>query len=412
MNRKIFNNFLDLVAGAGLSKGLYLVAVVIAARALGPEEWGVFSYSFAVLALLHVISDFGFHTLIMRDAAAGRFGRQMFWQITLWRIAFGVIATLSVLFWFANSDVSEQLRWTFACLSVSIVFRAYYSSVRSVFLGLEKTKLTVVLDVILFGGFLTVIAFQVWADTSASLGIAFAWLLATVLCAGAALSFAKKYLFQVSDSPTGQLSGLTLIRSAFPFVLINALVIVFHRIDQLMIKEMRDVVDVGYYAVAYQLFEALVLLPGLLAISLFPYMVKSEQNTRRALFLNASLSAISTGAVALLCWFFADSLILILFGSFYEASIDVLAVLLIGLPFLAITTTVAHGLFAKGKEKMSALATGTALLANILLNLLWIPDFGMVGAAWATAVALVLNSLLHATCGAFVMRTHSTSGFN
>jgi O-antigen/teichoic acid export membrane protein len=412
MNRKIFNNFLDLVAGAGLSKGLYLVAVVIAARALGPEEWGVFSYSFAVLALLHVISDFGFHTLIMRDAAAGRFGRQMFWQITLWRIAFGVIATLSVLFWFANSDVSEQLRWTFACLSVSIVFRAYYSSVRSVFLGLEKTKLTVVLDVILFGGFLTVIAFQVWADTSASLGIAFAWLLATVLCAGAALSFAKKYLFQVSDSPTGQLSGLTLIRSAFPFVLINALVIVFHRIDQLMIKEMRDVVDVGYYAVAYQLFEALVLLPGLLAIALFPYMVKSEQNTRRALFLNASLSAISTGAVALLCWFFADSLILILFGSFYEASIDVLAVLLIGLPFLAITTTVAHGLFAKGKEKMSALATGTALLANILLNLLWIPDFGMVGAAWATAVALVLNSLLHATCGAFVMRTHSTSGFN
>ena len=66
----------------------------------------------------------------------------------------------------------------------------------------------------------------------------------------------------------------------------------------------------------------------------------------------------------------------------------------------------------KGKEKMSALATGTALLANILLNLLWVPDFGMVGAAWATAVALVLNSLLHATCGAFVMRTHSTSGFN
>jgi O-antigen/teichoic acid export membrane protein len=401
IDRRIIGNFFNLLVGAGLSKGLYLIAVIIAARALGPNEWGAFSYTFAILAVLHIVSDFGFHTLIMRDTAAGLFDKRLLWRITCWRIAFGAIAAIGTFIWLRASDTAVQLQLTLLFLTLSILFRAYYSSVRSVLLGLERPKSTVVLDVVLFGGFLAFVVMQHWAEISSPETTALAWLMSTIFCALVALSFQRRVHFQELVAKSVRNTSVSLIRKARPFLLINALVIAFHRIDILMLKEMRDIADVGYYAVAYQLFEALVLIPGLLSIALFPKMVKENQRSSGSMMIYAGTSAMITGIVSLACWFVADSLVLILFGAFYQASGEVLTVLLIGLPFMAITTTVAHGLFSKGRETASALSTATALSANIVLNLHWIPEFGMVGAAWATAVALILNSILHIACGAY-----------
>lgn len=406
ISRRIIANFANLLIGAGLSKGLYLVAVIIIARALGPTQWGVFSYTFAILTILHVVSDFGFHTFIMRDTAAGRFDSGVLQQIALWRVAFGAIATIGVFAWFHVSDTDTQMRLTLFFLTLSILFRAYYSSVRSVLLGLEKPQSTVVLDVVLFGGFLVFVAIQDWTGVSSPKTTALAWLAATLACALLALYFQKRFHFSNLEASSVRSTSTSLIKKALPFLLINALVIAFHRIDILMLKEMRDVTDVGYYAVAYQLFEALVLIPGLLSTAVFPSMVKANQDSFRAIAIYAGISAGITGIVSLACWFVADGLVLLLFGAFYEVSSEVLTVLLVGLPFMAVTTTVAHGLFAKGMETASALSTATALITNVLLNAYWIPEFGMVGAAWATAAALILNSTLHVLCVAFGGRNY------
>lgn len=395
MLRSILRNFLDLVVGAGLGKGLYLLAIIISARTLGPEQWGTFSYAFAILAFLHVISDFGFHTLIMREVAAERLGYFAIKRIAVWRILLGVGATCVTYAWLEVTDASAQIRWALAYLAASLLFRSYYASIRSALLGSEKTRATILLDTFLFGGFLLIVVAIERAGTGDPVIIAGAWLFATIVCAAAAWYMQRRYIYSKTAGQPELSGSASLLKAAFPFVFINALVIVFHRVDIFMLEQMRTMTEVGYYAVAYQLFEAIVLIPGLLTIAVFPRLVRGELDSRRSVNLFASLSAILTTSVAILCWFAADYLLPFLFGAYYDTSIRVFRVLLMGLPFMAVTTIFAHSLFARGLEKFSAFATASALGTNVLLNIVWIPEFGMEGAAWATAVALALNSALH-----------------
>jgi O-antigen/teichoic acid export membrane protein len=48
------------------------------------------------------------------------------------------------------------------------------------------------------------------------------------------------------------------------------------------------------------------------------------------------------------------------------------------------------GLLIKGKSSKLPIAKGIAAIVNIFLNFLFVPSYGMIGSAWATAIAFCL----------------------
>lgn len=86
--------------------------------------------------------------------------------------------------------------------------------------------------------------------------------------------------------------------------------------------------------------------------------------------------------------------LLSLFGADFTGGTGILAVLVIGILARASVGPVETLLTMAGHQKICALVFGAALIANIVLNVLLIPTFGLYGAAAATALAMVVESVL------------------
>ena len=90
-----------------------------------------------------------------------------------------------------------------------------------------------------------------------------------------------------------------------------------------------------------------------------------------------------------------DQFLTLYFGPEYEESIRPLRLLLPGILGFAVARVVWPVLQAGGHLRRVLLATGTAVVTNIVLNLLLIPRFGLTGAAIATSISYGGMALLH-----------------
>jgi Na+-driven multidrug efflux pump len=81
-------------------------------------------------------------------------------------------------------------------------------------------------------------------------------------------------------------------------------------------------------------------------------------------------------------------------GESFRGSISVLRILLAGVLLLTIFKVMNTDLAGKGKPWVSLKAMIPALLINISLNVLWIPEYGAQGAALASTVSYSIAALL------------------
>lgn len=86
--------------------------------------------------------------------------------------------------------------------------------------------------------------------------------------------------------------------------------------------------------------------------------------------------------------------LLSLFGSDFEDGVGILTILVFGILARASIGPVESLLTMAGHQNRVAAIFGVALLANVVLNLLLIPPFGLYGACTATALAMGIEAAL------------------
>ena len=159
--------------------------------------------------------------------------------------------------------------------------------------------------------------------------------------------------------------------------------------------QLGNVAQVGYYAAATRLSEALYMLPMIACTALFPVVVRShaagpDTYARR---MEAFYGLMFWGgmAVALPLSLLAPWLIRLLFGPEYQASIDVLRIHAWSLPLVALGVARARTLIAEDLPRFNLLAAGVNLVGNALLAWWLIPPLGAVGAAWASVLPRLVS---------------------
>jgi Na+-driven multidrug efflux pump len=68
-------------------------------------------------------------------------------------------------------------------------------------------------------------------------------------------------------------------------------------------------------------------------------------------------------------------------------SIQPFRILLIGAVAVSGHSVLVYFLMATGRPMLVSYITGISLILNIILNVIWIPHWGIIGAAWATTVS-------------------------
>ena len=193
------------------------------------------------------------------------------------------------------------------------------------------------------------------------------------------------------------------IRSLFAFSFWTFLsasgYLVFSYADTIMIGHFLTDTDVGIYRVALQLTSIATFVTIALHTTLFPkvsYWGKQDDlvSVERALARAFTYSLLLAVPVAVGGWLLGERLLYFFYTASATAGAGALAILLlvqIGHVFMFLQTMCLNAL---DRPRDSFRVTAIAVIANIGLNVLLIPAYGIVGASAATLATMVLNAAL------------------
>ena len=156
--------------------------------------------------------------------------------------------------------------------------------------------------------------------------------------------------------------------------------------------------EVGWYAASYRVYEGLTYVPSILAAVLTPRLsylfVHDVSSFRKQLVQALSLSMVLGAVIGLVAMAAARPILDLLFRESYQNGAASLQILAGGSVFVFGTWILNAAAIASNLDRRLLLTTIIGLTANVLLNIVLIPQLGIRGAAWATVIAEGLTVLL------------------
>jgi len=185
--------------------------------------------------------------------------------------------------------------------------------------------------------------------------------------------------------------GKKLLSNSWPLIISAIGITVYMRIDQIMIKEMLDEKSVGLYSAAVRLSEIWYFVPMIIISSLFPAIINAKKISQE--FYHKRLQRLYTMMVwmaigiALPITFYSNWIITFLYGAAYIEAGKVLMIHIWTSVFVFLGVAFSQYLLTENLTKISLYRTVSGAFINILLNLIWIPKYGIIGAATATLIS-------------------------
>jgi O-antigen/teichoic acid export membrane protein len=386
------NSFWLTVSNVG-SQIVKLAIVIYAARLLGAEEYGFFSYAIGIAATFTIFSDVGLNYLLtikmaQREDRAGYLSTLLFLRVSL---VFAVIlATLAAGPLLARFREVVMLIPFVALLIAFDDLRALMSGIARAENRMDKEAFGHITSSVLI--LLLALLSLRYAPTSYMLTILY--LIGSAL--GALLMF-----FTVQGGIRAIFRPLRIhlklvkpiLMAALPFGLAGAMWSLMINTDILLIGWFRTAAELGYYAAAQRPVMALSIVSTVMvggSLTLIVRLVKERAKERLRGFVER-LVAFSFAIVLPLAAggaIVAPQIVQFLYGTEYAPATLAFQLLLLTLVVAYPSSIVANLVLAHEGQRIYTLAMIAGALGNALLDLLLIPRFGIVGSVIATIGAL------------------------
>jgi len=185
----------------------------------------------------------------------------------------------------------------------------------------------------------------------------------------------------------------------YPFIFVGLAYWLFGTVDRWMLAELSSPQQVGLYAIAYKFASVIVFINSAFGQAWSPLALRIRRddgaNYRTTYARVFSVWLYVLVVIGSLVAFFGREVLQLLTPKEYWDAAEVLAVLTMGIVLSGTTQITAVGISLERKTRLFALAAWTTALANVALNLAFIPSWGAVGAAWATFVCYGLLTSLY-----------------
>lgn len=378
----VFNvNLTSQWAATVYSAGVSIALTFLLGRVLGPEVFGQYSYILTLASLFFILQAGGFKTLLFREKtlpsrAMKGYGEHLFsWALgnTVAITIAGILAVLVLPF---------QDGWGLIAALCYFGLLAVVDFISAILRG--------------SGRFPREAKWQVLVRTSGAVGILVAvfWVRPEpwAVFLGWALGLFVCFFFSPVPLQRPVLGGFSLkdIRNAcWGFIAIDAATVIYYRCDILLLEYLTgNSAEVGYYSAAYRFLDGILLMTFPLRLVWFR---KLRLVWEDSVYFKGALLKMVLGMFLAGCLLYAlgslysTEIIAFTFGAEYLDSARLLPWLLLALLFALPNGILTQGIVARNMEQSYALAAGLAALLNIGLNVVLIPRFGGMGAAWATA---------------------------
>jgi len=177
------------------------------------------------------------------------------------------------------------------------------------------------------------------------------------------------------------------LRESWPLFVNQLLQGLFFKVDALLLPGLAGLAAAGVYGAAYKVSEGAGIISSSFTLALFPRLSRSGDPSdayRLGLRLLLQIGLPLAAGVALL----AEPIVAVVGGREYlPDSAVALAILICYLPLSYANGLTQYVLIAAGRQRLLTAAFVAALVFNVVANLLLIPRFSYVGAAWVTVAS-------------------------
>lgn len=392
MQKQFTKNILILLGINLLIKPLYVLGIDAQVQnQLGDETYGLYFALFNFCFLFQIVLDMGILNYNSKEVAGNRtavkehFSKVLGTKLMLilvFMVAL-VLGALSLGYEFSVYKTLFGLAVIMSLQSLLAYLRSHFSALGffttdSLLSALDKLLMIIILGFFLY--YLKEISIMKFIyGQIAALLIAIAIVLITL---GTKFRLSVKFSLEESSQ---------LLKQSFPFALIFILMVLYTRMDGVMLERLLDdnAKQAGIYAKSYRLMDAANLLGYLFSMLLLPMFANklSENKTVNPL-VNSSTAMLLTCStiLSMVAFFYAEELMTLIYSDLSATHIMVFRYLMVVFWFMSIAYIFGALILAKGETTQLNIVLCLGIVINLVSNIYMIPREGALGAAKATLI--------------------------
>lgn len=379
---------------------LGLLSVAIITRTLGQEGFGEYSTILAYLALFVILADLGLHSLMSREISKTDEGVK-----ELSSSFFSLRIAASFLFLSMGFAVSFLFPYSieikigiglgaigFFFLSVSHLLLAVFQR----YLAMDKAAIAEIFGrgiQLLFVYFIYILRNNYLPlDGAPEHSNLVLYMFILVMSVSSFVIFIIQLLYvrkYVKIAFSLEVSKwIEILKATWPIALSIALTLIYFKIDTIFLSLMKPQEHVGIYGVAYRVLESLIFFPAMFAGIMMPILSREALNGLNSfnIVLQKSIKAISVFAFPVVAGgiVFSYSVVNLIGGRDFLIAGSTMQILFLGVGLIFFGNILGRAIIALDLQKKAISVYLFGMALNVVLNLIFIPKYTYIGAAWTT----------------------------
>ena len=250
---KILTNVLWAITGKIVTLLSTLVVGIFVARYLGPEQYGLMNYIISVVALFTVFATFGTTEIIIRELAKKDQPKDVILgSAFVVRLALAVVCLIAIGVYLFFSDETAETAIMIFIYASSIVFSCF-DVIRFYFTSIVENEYVVKSEIFRTIDFV-------------------------LLSSGYTLSYRRK-VGSIRKWRVDKAVIKTMLSTSFPLLLSSAAMIIYQRIDQVMIGKMLDNEQLGYFSTAASFIGIATFIPSIMVQTVSPILIRKKKES-------------------------------------------------------------------------------------------------------------------------------------
>ena len=396
MKNKTIKNAAWIIGCRLVQSVLGLVVTMISARCLEPSGYGLINYAASIVAFFVPIMQLGFNATLVQELVdhPEQQGQTMGTALLLCGASsLSCILGISVVSLVLNLGETKTI---IVCILYSVLL--IFQSIEMIQYWFQAKLLSKYTSVTILLAYVIISAYRIillvteqsiyWYAISQALD--FAIIAITLL-----IIFKKISNIKLSFSWN---RAKKMLSKSKHYILSGLMITVFAQTDRVMLKAMIDESAVGFYSAAVSCASLTAFVFVAIIDSARPTILQGKKestasfkNKMKILFFIVIFLALSQSAVITI---FAPLVIRLLYGSAYGESVTALRIIVWYTTFSYLGAARDVWILSEGKQKYLPLINLSGALANVVLNGLMIPFWGVNGAAIASLITQIFTNVI------------------
>ena len=395
--KRALTNIAWAISGKIVSLTGVLVVGIIVARYLGKEQYGIMNYVISFVAIFQVFADFGLDFIQIREESKHPAHKDKIIGTTFTlKLFFAILTLLAILIITTLSEHDGRIRCYIMIYALSVILNTSWVS-RNHFTSIVWNEYVVKTEISrTLIGMAIKIAFVL-------LHLPLIWFIVSLVIDSIllAVGYTASYIRKIASIRKWNFDrdlAVFMLKQSFPLLLSGAAIVVYNRIDQMMIGKMIDQSHLGVYSVAVRFTELLVFVPTIIAQTISPILVEVRQKDAARyeelsrVFMNVTVSVCIL--LAIFTSLLSYPIVRFTFGRMYIEAASVLSILAFKVVGDALSQTSGQLMIIEGIQKYASIRNIIGCVTCVGLNLIFISRYGIHGVAYVAIITILVSGTL------------------